>query len=87
MLMQPERLTHDAPDPITFDRAPRHFGRYRETEPRTACIIAARGHSEKTVPEAPSPCVQRLEVRLAAQPPFRWKSESLAILVGRKSSA
>lgn len=77
--MQTKGLTNDTTQTVPLHRAAGDFRRHSQTEPRTAHVVPTRSHRKKSVPQAPASRIQGLEVLLAAQPPFGWKCETLAI--------
>ncbi len=75
-LMQPERLTDDPADPITFHRVAGELDRDREAEPRMAKVIGPQPRGEAALMDAPPARAQRLELARLAQSRPRRQPES-----------
>ena len=78
MLMQPERLANDPPNPIALHGVAGDLGRDGEPQPRARRIVRMGNHPEESVPEASAARIYRLELRLQPQASLRRQREALA---------
>jgi len=75
--MQPKRLANQASNTVALHRVARGLHRNGEPQARTAFLVCTHRQAEKTVPEAPTVGVNRIEFPLAAQAPLLRMSQSL----------
>jgi hypothetical protein len=75
VLVQPERLTDDPADTVTFDTAARGTNRNGKTETRPTLVVPEGSHTKESVAKLTSASVRRIKVRLATQTPLRGESK------------
>lgn len=78
VLVQSKRLTHESTEPVALDRASRRLLRDGKPEARRAGTAFVHDDREVCISQSAPVCVDRVELRLAAQAPLSRKRQTLA---------